>query len=129
MTVTLSDEQYKKLCTNLNNLLDKLHKALKERDEYKKQRDELIEDIAKLRERNEELENMWRTVKNELLGRYEFYRFRLNELQIESRANKAVAINMGAKINTSAILYRMDKLDGTNEFYEFLGQMEDDTNE
>ncbi|EUU89919.1 acetyltransferase, partial [Staphylococcus aureus] len=124
MTVTLSDEQYKKLCTNLNNLLDKLHKALKERDEYKKQRDELIEDIAKLRERNEELENMWRTVKNELLGRYEFYRFRLNELQIESRANKAVAINMGAKINASAILYRMDKLDGTNEFYEFLGQME-----
>ncbi|EOB0562031.1 phage protein, partial [Staphylococcus aureus M1365] len=86
-------------------------------------------DIAKLRERNEELENMWRTVKNELLGRYEFYRFRLNELQIESRANKAVAINMGAKINASAILYRMDKLDGTNEFYEFLGQMEDDTNE
>ncbi|MBO8861698.1 acetyltransferase [Staphylococcus aureus] len=129
MTVTLSDEQYKKLCTNLNNLLDKLHKALKERDEYKKQRDELIEDIAKLRERNEDLENMWRTVKNELLGRYEFYRFRLNELQIESRANKAVAINMGAKINASAILYRMDKLDGTNEFYEFLGQMEDDTNE
>lgn len=129
MTVTLSDEQYKKLCTNLNNLLDKLHKALKERDEYKKQRDELIEDIAKLRERNEELENMWRTVKNELLGRYEFYRFRLNELQIESRANKAVAINMGAKINASAILYRMDKLDGTNELYEFLGQMEDDTNE
>ncbi|ENK84167.1 phage protein [Staphylococcus aureus M0602] len=129
MTFTLSDEQYKKLCTNLNNLLDKLHKALKERDEYKKQRDELIEDIAKLRERNEELENMWRTVKNELLGRYEFYRFRLNELQIESRANKAVAINMGAKINASAILYRMDKLDGTNEFYEFLGQMEDDTNE
>ncbi|WP_239059436.1 acetyltransferase [Staphylococcus aureus] len=119
----------KKLCTNLNNLLDKLHKALKERDEYKKQRGELIEDIAKLRERNEELENMWRTVKNELLGRYEFYRFRLNELQIESRANKAVAINMGAKINASAILYRMDKLDGTNEFYEFLGQMEDDTNE
>lgn len=40
----------------------------KQRDEYKKQRDELIGDIAKLRERNEELEIMWRTVKNELLG-------------------------------------------------------------
>lgn len=37
MTVTLSDEQYKNLCTNLNKLLGKLHKALKERDEYKKQ--------------------------------------------------------------------------------------------
>ncbi|APW51304.1 TPA: acetyltransferase [Staphylococcus aureus] len=129
MTFTLSDEQYKNLCTNFNKLLDKLHKALKDREEYKKQRDELIGDIAKLRERNEELEDMWRTLKNELLGRYEFYRFRLNELQLESNANKSVAINMGAKINASAILYRMDKLDGTNEFYEFLGQMEDDTNE
>ena len=56
MTVTLSDEQYKNLCTKLNKLLGKFHKALKERDEYKKQRDELIGDIAKLRERNEELE-------------------------------------------------------------------------
>ncbi|MCD0864606.1 acetyltransferase, partial [Staphylococcus aureus] len=53
----------------------RLKKMRKQRDEYKKQRDELIGDIGKLRERNEELENMWRTVKNELLGRYEFYRF------------------------------------------------------
>ncbi|MCQ1172525.1 acetyltransferase, partial [Staphylococcus aureus] len=37
MTVTLSDEQYKNLCTKLNKLLGKFHKALKERDEYKKQ--------------------------------------------------------------------------------------------
>ncbi|HDJ2896661.1 TPA: acetyltransferase [Staphylococcus aureus] len=129
MTFTLSDEQYKNLCTNFNKLLDKLHKALKDRDEYKKQRDELIGDIAKLRERNKELENMWRTLKNELLGRYEFYRFRLNELQLESNANKAVAIYRGAKSNASVILYRMDKLDGTNEFYEFLDQLEEDTNE
>ncbi|QEP03812.1 acetyltransferase [Staphylococcus aureus] len=129
MTFTLSDEQYKNLCTNFNKLLDKLHKALKDREEYKKQRDELIGDIAKLRERNEELENMWRTVKNELLGRYEFYRFRLSELQIESRANKEVAIYRRAEINLSVILCRMDKLDGTNEFYEFLDQMEDNDNE
>ncbi|HCX0491710.1 acetyltransferase, partial [Staphylococcus aureus] len=27
MTFTLSDEQYKNLCTNFNKLLDKLHKA------------------------------------------------------------------------------------------------------
>ncbi len=56
MTVTLSDEQYKNLCTKLNKLLGKFHKALKERDEYKKQQDELIVDIGKLRERNKELE-------------------------------------------------------------------------
>ncbi|COD84390.1 Uncharacterised protein [Streptococcus pneumoniae] len=56
MTVTLSDEQYKQTCKNTFKLLGKLHKALKERDAYKQQRDELIEDIAKLRERNAELE-------------------------------------------------------------------------
>lgn len=33
-----------------------LKKMRKERDEYKKQRDELIGDIAKLRERNKDLE-------------------------------------------------------------------------
>ncbi|MBW2928985.1 acetyltransferase, partial [Staphylococcus aureus] len=51
------------------------------------------------------------------------------ELQIESRANKEVAIYRRAEINLSVILCRMDKLDGTNEFYEFLDQMEEDTNE
>ncbi|UFA55742.1 acetyltransferase [Staphylococcus aureus] len=107
----------------------RLKKMRKQRDEYKKQRDELIGDIGKLRECNKELENTWRTLKNELLGRYEFYRFRLNELQIESRANKAVAIYRGAESNASVILCRMDKLDGTNEFNEFLDQLEEDTNE
>lgn len=56
MTFTLSDEQYKNLCTNSNKLLDKLHKALKDREEYKKQRYELIGVIAKLRDCNKELE-------------------------------------------------------------------------
>ncbi len=35
----------------------RLKKMRKQRDEYKKQRDELIGDIAKLRERNKELES------------------------------------------------------------------------
>ncbi|AKK59008.1 TPA: acetyltransferase [Staphylococcus aureus] len=129
MTVTLSDEQYKNLCTKLNKLLGKFHKALKERDEYKKQRDELIGDIAKLRERNEELENMWRTVKNELLGRYEHYCFKIRELHPESKANRIGALYIGGKSTADIILSRMEELDGTNEFYEFLGQMEEDTNE
>ena len=129
MTVTLSDEQYKNLCTKLNKLLGKFHKALKERDEYKKQQDELIVDIAKLRERNEELENMWRTVKNELLGRYEHYCFKFRELHPESKANRIGALYIGGKSTADIIMSRMEELDGTNEFYEFLGQMEEDTNE
>ncbi|RZH83223.1 hypothetical protein EIG95_09160, partial [Staphylococcus aureus] len=56
MTFTLSDEQYKNLCTNSNKLLDKLHKALKDCEEYKKQRYELFGVIAKLRDCNKELE-------------------------------------------------------------------------
>ncbi|HCU8523728.1 TPA: acetyltransferase [Staphylococcus aureus] len=129
MTVTLSDEQYKNLCTKLNKLLGKFHKALKERDEYKKQQDELIVDIGKLRERNKELENMWRTVKNELLGRYEHYCFKIRELHPESKANRIGALYIGGKSTADIILSRMEELDGTNEFYEFLGQMEEDTNE
>ncbi|HHW6483999.1 TPA: acetyltransferase [Staphylococcus aureus] len=129
MTFTLSDEQYKNLCTNFNKLLDKLHKALKDREEYKKQRDELIGDIAKLRERNKELENMWRTLKNELLGRYEHYCFKFRELHPESKANRIGALYIGGKSTADIIMSRMEELDGTNEFYEFLGQMEEDTNE
>ncbi|HDF6422614.1 TPA: acetyltransferase [Staphylococcus aureus] len=129
MTFTLSDEQYKNLCTNFNKLLDKLHKALKDREEYKKQRDELIGDIAKLRDCNKELENMWRTVKNELLGRYEHYCFKIRELHPESKANRIGALYIGGKSTADIILSRMEELDGTNEFYEFLGQMEEDTNE
>lgn len=129
MTVTLSDEQYKKLCTKLNKLLGKFHKALKERDEYKKQQDELIVDIGKLRERNKELENMWRTLKNELLGRYEHYCFKFRELHPESKANRIGALYIGGKSTADIIMSRMEELDGTNEFYEFLGQMEEDTNE
>ncbi|HEA6130387.1 TPA: acetyltransferase [Staphylococcus aureus] len=107
----------------------RLKKMRKQRDACKKQRDELIVDIAKLRERNEELENMWRTVKNELLGRYEHYCFKIRELHPESKVNRIGALYIGGKSTADIILSRMEELDGTNEFYEFLGQMEEDTNE
>ncbi|HDJ4656746.1 TPA: acetyltransferase [Staphylococcus aureus] len=107
----------------------RLKKMRKQRDEYKKQRDELIGDIAKLRERNEELENMWRTVKNELLGRYEHCCFKIRELHPESKANRIGALYIGGKGTADIILSRMEELDGTNEFNEFLDRLEDDTNE
>ncbi|HEH1050257.1 TPA: acetyltransferase [Staphylococcus aureus] len=100
-----------------------------EASKFLKQRDELIVDIAKLRERNEELENMWRTVKNELLGRYEHYCFKIRELHPESKANRIGALYIGGKGTADIILSRMEELDGTNEFNEFLDRLEDDTNE
>lgn len=42
--------------SNLGVMDARLKKMRKQRDEYKKQRDELIGDIGKLRERNKELE-------------------------------------------------------------------------
>ncbi|HDC8150196.1 TPA: acetyltransferase [Staphylococcus aureus] len=96
---------------------------------YREENKKLSENIDKLEKRNKELENMWRTLKNELFGRYEFYRFRLSELQIESRANRIGALYIGGKGTADILLSRMEELDGTNEFYEFLGQMEEDTNE
>ncbi|MCJ8108423.1 acetyltransferase [Staphylococcus aureus] len=107
----------------------RLKKMRKQRDEYKEQRDELIGDIAKLRERNTELENMWRTLKNELLGRYEHNCFKLRELHPESKANRIGALYIGGKSTADIILSRMEELDGTNEFNEFLEQLENDTNE
>ncbi|HDI1216577.1 TPA: acetyltransferase [Staphylococcus aureus] len=107
----------------------RLKKMRKQRDEYKEQRDDLIGDIAKLRERNTELENMWRTLKNELLGRYEHNCFKLRELHPESKANRIGALYIGGKSTADIILSRMEELDGTNEFNEFLEQLEDDTNE
>ncbi|HEE0045850.1 TPA: acetyltransferase [Staphylococcus aureus] len=96
---------------------------------YREENKKLSENIDKLEKRNKELENMWRTLKNELFGRYEFYRFRLSELQIESRANRIGALYIGGKSTADIILSRMEELDGTNEFYEFLDQMEDNDNE
>ncbi|MFV8090269.1 acetyltransferase [Staphylococcus aureus] len=85
----------------------RLKKMRKQRDEYKKQRDEL----------------------NELLGRYEHYCFKFRELHPESKANRIGALYIGGKSTADIIMSRMEELDGTNEFYEFLGQMEEDTNE
>ncbi|HEH2225758.1 TPA: hypothetical protein SGQ92_002802, partial [Staphylococcus aureus] len=55
----------------------RLKKMRKQRDEYKKQRDEFIVDIAKLRERNEELEkkaNAWdrycKSVEKDLINEF-----------------------------------------------------------
>lgn len=54
--VNLSMEEWNKVVKSLNTLMEKLYETTKKCIDYKKQRDELIQDIAKLRERNAELE-------------------------------------------------------------------------
>lgn len=96
---------------------------------YREENKKLSENIDKLEKRNKELENMWRTLKNELLGRYEHYCFKFRELHPESKDNRIGALYIGGKGTADIILSRMEELDGTNEFNEFLNQLEDDTNE
>ncbi|HAR6937798.1 TPA: acetyltransferase [Staphylococcus aureus] len=121
MTVTLSDEQYKNLCTKLNKLLGKFHKALKERDEYKKQRDELIGDIGKLRERNKDLEKKseaWNELRETYLKNYK------NHINQDDR-NRSMLIEQ----QYLSFLFAMDCIEGSNHLQEFLNQLEEDTNE
>lgn len=54
--VKLSLEEYHNVVKALKTLTERLYETTKECTDYKKQRDELINDMAKLRERNAELE-------------------------------------------------------------------------
>ena len=56
--VNLSMEEWNKVVKSLNTLMEKLYETTKECIDYKKQRDELIQDIAKLRENNANLEKV-----------------------------------------------------------------------
>ena len=56
--VNLSMEEWNKVVKSLNTLMEKLYETTKECIDYKKQRDELIQDIAKLRENNAKLEKV-----------------------------------------------------------------------
>lgn len=49
--VKLSMEEWHNVVKNLNKLLHLLHDALKERDSFCKQRDELINDMAEVKEK------------------------------------------------------------------------------
>ncbi|PHK50771.1 hypothetical protein [Staphylococcus edaphicus] len=53
----MSPEEEKVINRNTMKLQDHLYKALKQRDQYKSERDTLIDDLKVLREKNEELED------------------------------------------------------------------------
>ncbi len=106
MTFTLSDEQYKNLCTNSNKLLDKLHKALKDREEYKKQRDELIGDIAKLRDCNKELEKK--------ASAWDRYCKSVEKDLINEFGNDDERVKFGMELNNK-ILWRMTQMNNREQ--------------
>ncbi|WP_154836100.1 hypothetical protein [Staphylococcus pasteuri] len=93
-------------------------KFKQQRDAYKKQRDELIEDMAEVKRKAE----AWGKLKNDTLAEYEFYHNSLNKLT----QPETIAETKGYLLATGTVLSRMDKLDGTNDFKEFLEGLESD---
>ncbi|CAC5889473.1 phage protein [Staphylococcus aureus] len=88
----------------------------KQRDEYKKQRDELIGDIAKLRERNKELEKKseaWNELRETYLKNYK------NHINQDDR-NRSMLIEQ----QYLSFLFAMDCIEGSNHLQEFLDQLE-----
>ncbi|HEI6531457.1 acetyltransferase [Staphylococcus aureus] len=99
----------------------RLKKMRKQRDEYKKQHDELIVDIAKLRERNKELEKKseaWKELRETYLKNYK------DHIDQDDR-NRSILIEQ----QYLGFLFAMDCIEGSNHLQEFLNQLEEDTNE
>ena len=81
-----------------------------ERDSYKKQRDELINDMAETKRKAE----AWNKLKEERINDYKKYSNRLEEVWEFDFISRPIENYLG---EMEIILQRMDELDGKNEFW------------
>lgn len=87
-------------------------KRMKERDAYKKQRDELINDIAEVKRKAE----AWIDLKKEMI---EMYLVLVIDVETTSgECEKGMLYQLGKHLK------RMDELDGTHEFQNLLSDLE-----
>ncbi|MGZ9467232.1 hypothetical protein [Staphylococcus epidermidis] len=95
----------------------RLKKVKKERDAYKKQRDELINDMAEVKRKAE----AWDKLKEEKINDYKKYSNRLEEVWGFDYISRPIENYLG---EMEIILQRMDELDGTHEFRNLLSDLE-----
>ncbi|MDU6763686.1 MAG: hypothetical protein E6445_01690 [Staphylococcus sp.] len=95
----------------------RLKKAKRERDAYKKQRDELINDMAEVKRKAE----AWDKLKKEKLNDYKQYSKKLEEAWGFDYITRPIENYLG---EMELILKRMDQLDGTKEFQNLLSDLE-----
>ncbi|MCG2219150.1 hypothetical protein K4T96_02200 [Staphylococcus epidermidis] len=88
-----------------------------ERDSYKKQRDELINDMAETKRKAE----AWNKLKEERINDYKKYSNRLEEVWEFDFISRPIENYLG---EMEIILQRMDELDGKNEFQNLLSDLE-----
>ena len=88
-----------------------------ERDSYKKQRDELINDMAETKRKAE----AWNKLKEERINDYKKYSNRLEEVWEFDFISRPIENYLG---EMEIILQRMDELDEKNEFQNLLSDLE-----
>lgn len=71
--VTMTLEEYYDLFKGLNTLIEKLYEIAKEGNDYKRQRDELINDMAKVKRKAEAYDKIKEAADSEKLNGYSLY--------------------------------------------------------
>lgn len=71
--VKLSIEEYHNLFKGLNTLIEKLYEIAKEGNDYKRQRDELINDMAEIKRKAEAYNKIKEAADSEKLNGYSLY--------------------------------------------------------
>ncbi|WP_254064239.1 hypothetical protein [Staphylococcus hominis] len=89
-----------------------------ERDAYKKQRDELTDDMAEVKRKAE----AWDKLKEEKMNDYKRYSKKLEEAWGFDYITRPIENYLG---EMEIILKRMDELDGTHEFQNLLSDLEE----
>lgn len=111
--VKLSIEEYHNVVKSLYTLIEKLYETTKKCNDYKRQRDELINDMAEVKRKAE----AWIDLKKEMV---EMYPVLVNDVEITSgECEKGMLYQLGKHLR------RMDELDGTNEFQNLLSDLEE----
>lgn len=119
--VNLSMEEWNKVVKSLNTLMEKLYETTKKCIDYKKQRDELIGDMAEIKKKAE----AWDKLKEEKMNDYKRYSKKLEEAWGFDYITRPIENYLG---EMEIILKRMDELDGTLEFQNLLSDLERDSN-
>lgn len=71
--VKLSMEEYHNVVKSLNTLIEKLYEMTKKCSDYKRQRDELINDMAKVKRKAEAYDKIKEAADSEKLNGYSLY--------------------------------------------------------
>lgn len=116
--VKLSIEEYHNVVKNLNTLIKKLYDTTKKCNDYKRQRDELINDMAEIKKKAE----AWDKLKKEKMNDYKRYSKKLEEAWGFDYITRPIENYLG---EMEIILKRMDQLDGTHEFRNLLSDLEE----